>query len=400
MRILSFTYEYPPIGGGGSAVASSLNETLVAQGHSVDVVTSGMLNLPQQELVQGVNVHRFRCWRRYRYYSTIAELATTLIPSYRLASQLIAANRPDIIHTHFVFPSGVVAYWLSQRFGIPYVLTAHGSDVPGYNPDRFEGTHRLLQPVWRHIIRNAAALVSPSQFLAHLIRRNIDIEGIRIIPNGYMPAPAQAQLRRKMILVVSRMFPRKGVQHFITSLCGMQTDWEVVIAGDGPHLDALKDLAARNGVSIRFTGFIDKVQLRALYEQAGILVCPSTRENFPVVLLEGMDAGCAIITTDAPGCTEAIGDAGVIVEAGNPTQIRAAIQMLMKDEDKRATLSQRALDRSSAFRWSAIAEAYMSVFDFAAGSGTARAGDELSDTIRTRRLKLIESQSSGPGNAA
>ncbi len=400
MKILSFTYEYPPIGGGGSVVAASLNETLVAQGHSVDVVTTGMRDLPERETVRGVEVHRFRCWRRHRHYTTVPELTTTLLPSYRMAARLIRANRPDIIHTHFIFPSGVIAYWLSRRFGIPYVVTAHGSDVPGYNPDRFEGAHMVLRPFWRPIVRNAAALISPSEFLAHLIKRYIDIDNIKIIPNGYSPAQTQGLPKRKMLLVVSRLFPRKGVQYFIDALRDLQTDWEVVIAGDGPYLQALKERAERNNIAVRFTGFLDKVELRRLYEQAGILVCPSTRENFPVVLLEAMDAGCAIITTDAPGCTEAVGDAGLIVEAGNPWQIHNAVRSLIDDDARRATLSQRALDRSGAFRWSAIAEAYMSVFAFVVSRSATPPAENLSDTIRMRRLELAESQSRRPGDAA
>jgi len=41
----------------------------------------------------------------------------------------------DLIHAHFIFPDGVLAFLLSRLTGLPYLITAHGSDVPGYNPD-------------------------------------------------------------------------------------------------------------------------------------------------------------------------------------------------------------------------------------------------------------------------
>ena len=99
---------------------------------------------------------------------------TTLIPAYRLASQLIEMERPDLIHVHFALPSGLVAYQLSRRFNIPYVLTVHGSDIPGYNPDRFTWSHRIAGPFWRRVVKGAAVVTSPSEFLARLLRQHLE----------------------------------------------------------------------------------------------------------------------------------------------------------------------------------------------------------------------------------
>src|SRR5690606_35395901 len=139
-------------------VASSLNAMLVTHGYTVDVVTSALRGLPEFEIADGVQIHRAPCWRRYRHYTTAAELATTLLPAYETASRLISRHAPDLIHAHFVLPSGIVARALARKFGIPYVLTAHGSDIPGYNPDRFNLLHKLLTPLWRRIVLGAAAI--------------------------------------------------------------------------------------------------------------------------------------------------------------------------------------------------------------------------------------------------
>ena len=361
MKILSLVYEYPPLGGGGAAVAAALNETLVEMGESVDVVTSAMRGLAREETVRGVRVHRAACWRKHRHYTTTLELATTLLPAYRKAAALIRERRPDLIHVHFVFPSGVLAYLLSRRFGIPYVLTAHGSDIPGYNPDRFAIPHILLRSLWRRIVRNAAAVTSPSEFLAGLIRRHIDVP-IDIVPNGYSPTFHPSREKRNLVLVVSRLFPRKGVQHFIESVRRLHNDWEFVVAGDGPYLESLKQLALESNDRIRFVGFVDKTTLHGLYQEARILVFPSIRENFPMVLLEAMDSGCAVITTDAEGCAEVVGDAGIVVKAGNPREIRAALTELMENAERRNQLSQHALERVRLFRWARIAGLYREVF--------------------------------------
>lgn len=362
MRILSITYEYPPIGGGGGVVAAALNAQLVARGHAVDVVTSAMKGLPRTECVSGVEVHRAPCWRRHRHYSTAPELATTLASSYLRADSIIRQNRPDVIHTHFAMPSGVIARMLSLKHGIPYVVTAHGSDIPGYNPDRFQLLHRFLRPAWRRVMRDAAAVTSPSQFLANLINRTLQ-RPIRIVPNGYNPDVCLGRPKRNLVLVVARLFPRKGVQHFIDSVAALGTDWEMVVAGDGPYMSALRMRASKAQASVRFAGFLPREELRGLYEEARILVFPSIRENFPMVLLEGMDAGCAVITTDAEGCAEVVGDTGVVIEKGSAVPLRAALLELMANDKRREALAKAALERVQQFRWPRIALTYEELFE-------------------------------------
>jgi len=365
MRIVTLTYEYPPIGGGGGAVAAALNKQLVANGHTVDVVTTGMSGLPRTEIVNDVTVHRSWCMRRHRHFTTALELSTTLWPAYRTAARVIEQARPDLIHTHFVFPSGIIARELSARFNVPYVLTAHGSDIPNYNPDRFGILHRMLAPMWRRTMRGAAAITSPSNFLGHLMQESLSLP-FKVIPNGYTPDSCVSKMprpKRNLVLVVARLFPRKGVQHFIDSVASMTGDWEFVIAGDGPYMPALRERATRVGANVRFVGFIDKQTLHGLYEEARILVFPSIRENFPMVLLEAMDAGCAVITTDAEGCAEVVGDAGVVFQKGNTEHLRQLLIELMNDPARCASLSRRAMQRADDYRWHRIAAQYQELFE-------------------------------------
>lgn len=364
MNILSLTYEYPPVGGGGASVSCALNGQLAASGHRVRVVTSGMHDLLPMETRDGVEIHRAKCWRRRRHYTTAPELLTTLIPAYKLAARLIEAERPDVIHVHFALPSGLVAYRLSKRFNIPYIVTAHGSDIPGYNPDRFKWSHRIASPLWRQVITHAAVVTSPSEFLARLLRKQLETP-VYIVRNGYNAAPRQGRQRRKLVLVVARLFPRKGVQHFLQAVSGMPTDWEYLIVGDGPYMDALRAQAAEIASPAKFAGYINQSELIGLYEEASIFVFPSIQENFPMVLLEAMDAGCAVITTDAEGCAEVVGDSGIVIEKSNSLEIRRSLVQLMGSETLRNQLAAQAEERVKSFRWIRIAAQFTEIFQSA-----------------------------------
>jgi glycosyltransferase involved in cell wall biosynthesis len=385
MKILCMNYEYPPIGGGGANVAHPLAATLVARGHTVDVVTSGMRDLPAAERTDGVDVHRVRCVRAHRHYTTAPELMTYIWPAFKKALSLAETRQFDINHTHFALPSGLASYLLYRKTGLPYVTTIHGSDVPGYNPDRFGLVHYLVRPVWRKIIRNSAKIVSPSCHLADLIRKHIDVP-VEVVPNGFAPRFTRGLTAEKQdrILVVTRMFPRKGVQFFLDALAGLEHGWEVVVAGDGPYLPALQEQARRLRLKVRFTGFVQGATLDELYRTSRIFVFPSLQENFPTVLLEAMEAGCAIITSRCGGCAEVIGGAGIATEPGQPAELRAALSALMADPARIAALGAHAKERIEQFRWPDIASRYEKLLEGALPSrpdvslgipATANAGD-------------------------
>jgi glycosyltransferase involved in cell wall biosynthesis len=360
-------YEYPPIGGGGGTVCKGLAEVLVRRGNEIDLVTSGMVGLSPFEEVEGVRLHRVRCYRRHRHYVTIPEMATQVGPAYAKALELTRRGGYDVNHTHFIVPSGLTSYLLWRRTGLPYVITIHGSDVPGYNPDRFQMAHRLLQPMWQTIVRNASCVISASRFLKRLVEEKTD-RNVQVIPHGIdLPDPPRVP-KRNRILAVTRMFERKGIQYMIEALDGLSTDWEVVIAGDGPYLPTLREMAQTISTPIDFRGFVQGDALWELYASAKVFVFPSIQENSPVVLLEAMNAGCAVITTTADGCAEMARDAAVKVKPASVPELRDAINRLIRDEAEVARLSHLGQARVEEFSSTRVARAHEEIF------GNAREG--------------------------
>ncbi len=363
------TCEYPPIGGGGATVCRLLGRAFAALGHEVDIVTAGMPGLPSTEAEDGARIHRVGGYRRRRHYSTAAEQATFLWPMYRAAASLLRRHRYDVIHSHFIVPTGWLGYRLSRRFGVPHAITAHGSDVPGYNPDRFGFLHSLLLPEWRRVLRQARWVTSPSHFLAELIGSQFPVP-VAVIPNPFAFDRQLARPRRRLVLTVSRLVPRKGVQFLIEAMGGLPEGWELVVAGDGPSRAALEHQAS--GLPVRFTGFVSREEVAKLYAEAAIFVLPSLVENFPMVLLEAMNAGCAVITTDAYGCGELAGDAGVLVPPEDADSLRRALLRLIGDPAERERLGEVARQRAREFAPEKIAGRFLTLFEDSNGIGAAR----------------------------
>ncbi|MHC5156343.1 MAG: glycosyltransferase family 4 protein [Planctomycetota bacterium] len=366
LKILTLNYEYPPVGGGGATVTAQLCEYLVQLGHSVDVVTMRYKDLPRDETVNGVTVYRVPSRRSRADICKTHEMGTYLLGGRKPALKLARQNQYDIIHAHFIIPTGPLVQYLHKHTGTPYVITCHGSDVPGYNPDRFGMAHKLLMPFWKKLVRSANALASPSMALRDLMLKYCPELDITIIPNGYEAANFQPKQERKSsILLCSRLLPRKGFQYVIEAVKNLDLNWQVHIIGEGPYRNTLEQLADGSKTPITFHGWLDRddPKFRELYETSSIFVFPSEMENFPTVLLEAMSAGCAIITSTAGGCPEVIGDAGLLVEPKNADIIRDKLLYLIENNDVREDLARQAVQRSAQFTWSQIAQQYLKLFE-------------------------------------
>lgn len=360
-------YEFPPIGGGGAGVVRGLSAQLVRLGHEVDVVTMRYRNLPRRDSVDGVRVHRVPCVRLSATWCSMPEQASYLATVVPYAARLVWSRGYDVNHAHFILPDGLAAMLLRRMTRLPYMITSHGSDVPGYNPHRFVRAHRALAPVWRRIVAHADRVVCPSQLQERLVLRSYPAARTTVIPNGIDddPCVTPSGPKQARVLVVTRMFERKGVQYFLRALQGLELHHEVHIVGDGPFLPSLKALARELGVEVRFWGWLDRgsKELRELYDSAEIYVFPSEAENFPMVLLEAMRAGAAIITTKGTGCAEVVGDTALLVEPRNPEAIRAALLRLLGDPGLCRRLGSAAQARlRNNFTWPAVARRYVETY--------------------------------------
>jgi len=318
-----------------------------------------MADLPPVERRGGVEIIRTSCRRRARHYSTASELATWIPGAILEGRRLLRSRRFDIIHAHFIVPGAAVAVPLARLFGLPLTLTAHGSDVPGYNPDRFDMIHRLIGPVWRYLVNSADKVTLPSAHLAGLLR---DAGGPEadLIANpfaGKSSVPDGPRVPGR-ILAATRLVPRKGVQDLITAVAGMDDPVQLIVAGDGPHGPRLKELATELGCNVDFRGFVEREALAELYASSSIFVLPSSHENFPMVLLEAMGAGCAVVTTTAPGCREVVGDAGLCVPAGDVAALQAALVGLVRDPAQVEDLAAKGRRRVAHFAPDLIAQAF------------------------------------------
>ena len=157
MRLLTLTYEFPPVGGGGGRVACELARELETRGHEIDVLTMRYKALPRMEqLGPNLRVIRVASLRRNVEICRTHEMLSYVLSALPAAVRLAKRTPYDLCHAHFILPTGIIARALKTVAGLPYILSAHGSDVPGYNPDRVRRQHQITPPIIRRIMRGAS----------------------------------------------------------------------------------------------------------------------------------------------------------------------------------------------------------------------------------------------------
>lgn len=366
MRVLMLNYEYPPLGGGASPVTKSLAEELVKLGHSVDVVTMGFKGLKQKEVINGVTIYRVPGIRKKQEVCQTHEMLSYCISAYRFLPKLLRENKYEICHTHFIIPTGVVSYLYKSK--IPYIITSHGSDVPNYNPDRFGIQHKLLKPVWNEIVKNAECIITPTNYLKNLILDNVDDNNycnkIEIIPNGVYFDDFNPKKKEKKVLVVTRLFERKGVQYVIEAMNDIK-GYELVICGDGPYKEQLeKQISKLNVNNIHLLGYVSPERLKYEYGTASIFVFPSSAESFGIVLIEAMASGCAVITSNDTACPDVVGNAALLVRPKSSDDIKDSLTLLINNNELLIKLGLNAKKRvEENFSWKKIVKQYLNLYE-------------------------------------
>ncbi|MFQ5902166.1 MAG: glycosyltransferase family 4 protein [Candidatus Binatia bacterium] len=363
MRTLILCHEYPPVGGGAGAVCAALGRGYVRAGHKATVVTMGFEGLDEREKIEGVEVHRISCGRRRKDMASPWEGLHWAWRCWPIARRLHAEHLFDVVHAHFIMPAGIVARRLKRESGVPFIITPHGSDVPGYNRERLKLAHVLVRPWWRRICKDADRITSPSASLLKLIEARARHVKAEIIPNGFQPGRFRPLEKEKRILLCSRLVERKGFHYFLEAIQDVNLPgWQVDLVGDGPMFERLASMANRCKVPVHMHGWIDNhdPKLAELYGRAMIFVFPSEWENFSIALLEAIGAGCAVITSDIAGNPEAIGNTGYLIKPKDVGAMRRATIALTGDVERCLDLGRRASERAAAFfDWKIIAKRYI-----------------------------------------
>ena len=364
MNILVLNYEYPPLGGGAAPVSRDISEQLAVAGNKV----TGYKNIPYYEHKNGVDIYRLKCWRSKKSSCMPWEQYTYILAAKSFLRKHLRENHYDICHTHFIIPTGDVAKWVKGKYNIPVVITAHGSDVEGYNSKKYmKIMHVFLRPFWKGIVDSSYQIISPSKFLEKLMIKAYNVsDKYVVVPNGLDVTKyntlANAGKKEKIILLMGRMQKYKNMQTALEAIAKAHiSDWKVKVLGDGPYRDSLEQLVENLKLrdKVEFLGWIpngSEEQLDIL-ARASIYITASEFENCPMSVIETIAAGCYPLLSDIEAHRQLVPDDEFYFEAHDVAKLSELIRKRM------ATGAESFSYNLNRYDWGKIIKSYTEVMN-------------------------------------
>ncbi|WP_321211766.1 glycosyltransferase family 4 protein [Methanothermobacter sp. DP] len=341
MRILIVSdFFVPHYNGGGERRYFEIARRLVSRGHEVDVVSMRIHGVPDHEEIEGIQVYHVGPKIRKPPLRKPLDFMRFMLAVFLW----IWRNDYDIIDAQTYSP--LLPSLLAARLrGIPMVATIH--DVSSSHGDQWlqsSGLASVLERILMRLPYDGVVTVSRSTASALMELYGRSPEGIHIIPNGVdlelidSTPPANGDY----IIFVGRLAPHKHVDHLIEVFRSLSSEFpglKLKIIGDGVERTRLKGMVDEYGISTRvsFHHNLSYREVISMIKGARVLVLPSTREGFGMVLAEANACSVPVVAYRSGGVVEVINDGenGFLVEPCDRDSLKEKINIILSNSELR-----------------------------------------------------------------
>ncbi|MFJ6412494.1 glycosyltransferase family 4 protein [Terribacillus saccharophilus] len=255
-------------------------------------------------------------------------------------------SKPSLVHIHMSYKGSFyrksLIILLVRQFRIPIVLHVHGSTFK----DFYFGLSKMKKRYCKYILNIPDKVLVLSKEWKRFFSTIVREDKIMTLYNGVFVSNEIEKYKHNDIptlLFLGRLGKRKGVYDLLEALEDIdKTDYKFncIIAGDG-EVEEVKQLIENKDLKdcVRCTGWIDVHKINELLLESDILILPSYNEGLPMAILEAMEKGLSIISTNVGGIPELVTkDNGLLVNPGDISSLKIAIKDLVSKSERREEL--------------------------------------------------------------
>lgn len=354
MRILMFSWEFPPyvVGGLGKHAAELLPPLGELPDIDLHLVTPRWGDGRPMERVAQTTVHRVDPPVATGDMYTTAWQTNLRLEEY--AHGLWETSGPfDLVHVHDWLVAFVGAAF-KRIYRVPLLSTIHATERGRGRGHLGSDQARAIHHVEWWLAYESWRVIACSEYMREEISEYFECprDKIDVVPNGVETTRfdqlAGQDLTRfrhmyalpseQIVFSVGRVVYEKGLQVLVRAMphiLAEQPSAKVVVAGKGPELETLRSLAwsLDVGAKILFTGFISDEDRDRLFKIADCAVFPSLYEPFGIVALEAMAARCPVVVTEVGGLKDVVqhAETGITVYPDDPESLAWGILHTLKN---------------------------------------------------------------------
>jgi glycosyltransferase involved in cell wall biosynthesis len=374
MRIaMVYDAVYPWVKGGGERRIYELGKRLVMKGHEVHLFGVKWWNGSDVIEKEGMVLHGV-CGKMELYADERRSIYEAIVFSIRLLPHLMKEKYDIIDVTSFPFFSCLSAKLVSLIKGTPMIITWH--EVWGDYWYEYMGKSGFFGKTIEYI---ASKLGHKSIAVSRMTRNNlellgIDSENIHIIPNGVDVKRIEGIIpsaHKCDIIFVGRLIKEKNVDVLIEAICIVRKDLPSVrcnIIGSGPEKERLVELIIKHGLlgTVRFFDFMEQNEVVARIKSSKMLVLPSSREGFGMVVMEAFACGIPVITVRAArnAASELISEeTGLLVDLDSKKLSGAICTLMGMTDDHMKKMSNSVIEKTGGYDWDDISDILIHFYD-------------------------------------
>lgn len=306
---------------------------------------------------------------RFNYFKKINKV-------YEDVKSKIEYNSLNLVHAHFLFSDGGVAYKLKKDIGLNYIVTVRNTDMYAFFKYMIH-----LKKFGLKILNNAQKIIflSPTyknalfnKYVPKKYREKLEEKSI-IIPNGVNDfwlknlSKTRKIIGGKIRLIYVGEFSKNknipAIVEVIDRLREKGKETQLTIIGQyGDNVNKAQKLVSKRNKYIQsFPRITEKKELLYQYRKADIFIMPSFYETFGLVYLEAMSQGLPIIYTKGQGFAGYYmdGEIGYAVSPNNTDEIVEKIEMVI---NKYEEISKKCINEVRSFTWELIALKYIELY--------------------------------------
>jgi glycosyltransferase involved in cell wall biosynthesis len=297
---------------------------------------------------------------------------TLFLSLYKKVCKMHREKKIDLINSHWVFPDGIAAVWISRILKIPVVVSAHGCDINLYTTFRFRRPQ--IKSALKHSDKVTAICRTQKQVITSM---GIDAAKVRVIGNGVnnkkFKITSRRECRRRLglqqetniILFIGRLEEEKGLEYLIRAVEKLEKEIQartkIAIIGDGTLRKPLENEIIRRGLADNFTFYGEREynEIPLWFGASDLFCLPSKREGCPNVVLEALASGIPVIASRVGAIPEVVNEnSGILFEAGDVHKLAESLENALKQDWQREKIRQSISHMS----WDKTAEVYFQVF--------------------------------------
>lgn len=282
----------------------------------------------------------------------------------------------DVVH----FPNQIY-----QRTEVPSIFNPHDLQHEHY-PEYFSETElRQRRLLYRTACEESVAVEVPSQFVREDLIDCYDInpEKIHVVERGppveLYDNPDEGQMKqvqnkfglpKRFALYPARTWPHKNHGRLVEAIARLRDDRGeavtlVCTGGKTDHWGSVSTQIDKLNLNdqIRYLGFVEPTELRALYDLAEFIIFPSLFEGGGFPLLEAWAEDTPIACSNVTSLSEKAGNAAELFDPTNVENIGDAIHTLHIDQSLREQLTTRGAERIEEYSWEQTAKSYNIIYE-------------------------------------